>query len=38
MLYEPEDEGDKAPDCYEEPDDGMTDVEADADYGDDTDW
>ena len=35
MLYEPEDEdegdeGDEA-ECYNEPDDGMTDVEADAD-------
>jgi hypothetical protein len=44
MLYEPEDEGDEAPDCYEEPDDGMTDVEADADtlasagYGTDEDY
>jgi hypothetical protein len=35
MLYEPEDEdegdeGDEA-DCYNEPEDGLTDVEADAD-------
>ena len=31
VMFDPEDENDETPDCYDEPDDGMTDVEADAD-------